>query len=113
MQGCIAYCVDCLWSGFCRRLCSCLLLEYFISGIVYIWTLTHPYAERIFNLFPSVAAVMGALSHIKPAAGMNVASGLHLHCHLPCFIGESWSANHQLLSKPYMFWNISWHMAEF
>jgi len=36
-----------------------------------------------------MAAVMGALSHTKPAAGMNVVSVLHLRCHLPYFIEES------------------------
>lgn len=56
---------------------------------MYSLKLTHPYAEHIFNLFPSMAAVMGALSHAKPAAGMNLAPVFHLHCNLPYFIEES------------------------
>jgi hypothetical protein len=62
---------------------------------------------------PQCGSCYGSFVSYKDCSCMNLASVFHLHCNLPYFIEESWSANFQLLSRPCAFWNISWHMAKY
>jgi hypothetical protein len=54
-------------------------------------------------MFLSVAAVMGALSHMKPASSGNLDSTFPLKFNLPQFLEESQSSDLQHQSKPYTY----------